>query len=183
MGSLWKSLENSRCWISHLCFKDDPSYPSQSSSSLFINIMLYFTSFAVISGHLKEPLLRHQQFVFEKQQNLNSNRKVYMLSHISHIWLSATPWITAHQAPLTVGFSRQYWKGLPFPPPGDLSDPGIKPVAPPLQVYSTTELPGSPRKVYLNTINDNPEYLWTILLWNFQSAFLCIISFILTATP
>ena len=40
----------------------------------------------------------------------------------------------AHQAPLSMGFSRQeYWSGLPFPPPRDLSDPGIKPtsLAPP----------------------------------------------------
>ena len=33
----------------------------------------------------------------------------------------------AHQAPLSMGFSRQeYWSGLPFPPPGDLPDPGVK---------------------------------------------------------
>ena len=33
----------------------------------------------------------------------------------------------AHQAPLSMGFSRQeYWSGLPCPPPGDLPDPGIK---------------------------------------------------------
>ena len=36
----------------------------------------------------------------------------------------------AHQAPLSMGFSRQeYWSGLPFPSPGDLSDPGIKPAS------------------------------------------------------
>ena len=41
-----------------------------------------------------------------------------------------TPWSVALQAPLSVGFSRQaYWSGLPFPPPGDLPDPGIKPVS------------------------------------------------------
>ena len=35
---------------------------------------------------------------------------------------------TAHQAPLSLGFSRQeYWSGLPLPSPGDLADPGIKP--------------------------------------------------------
>ena len=34
------------------------------------------------------------------------------------------------QAPLSMGFSRQYWSGLSFPPPGDLPDPGIKPVSP-----------------------------------------------------
>ena len=39
-----------------------------------------------------------------------------------------TPWTVAHQAPLYMGFSRQeYWSGLPFPSPGDLSNPGIKP--------------------------------------------------------
>ena len=40
----------------------------------------------------------------------------------------ATPWTVACQAPLSVVFSRQeYWSGLPFPPPGDLPDPGIEP--------------------------------------------------------
>ena len=39
----------------------------------------------------------------------------------------ATPWIVAHQAPVSMGFPRQeYWSGLPFPPPGTLPDPGIK---------------------------------------------------------
>ena len=39
-----------------------------------------------------------------------------------------TPWTVAHQAPLSMGFSRQeYWSGLPFPSPGDLPDPGTKP--------------------------------------------------------
>ena len=38
------------------------------------------------------------------------------------------PWTVAHQAPLSMGFSRQeYWSGLPFLPPRDLPDPGIKP--------------------------------------------------------
>ena len=36
-------------------------------------------------------------------------------------------WTVAHQAPLSMGFPKQeYWSGLPFPPPGDLSDPGIE---------------------------------------------------------
>ena len=44
---------------------------------------------------------------------------------------SATPWTVARQAPQTMGFSRQeYWSGLPFPPPGDLPDPGIEPTSP-----------------------------------------------------
>ena len=41
-----------------------------------------------------------------------------------------TPWTVACQAPLFMGFSRlEYWSGLPCPPPGDLPDPGIKPVS------------------------------------------------------
>ena len=54
----------------------------------------------------------------------------------------ATPWTVAFQAPLSMGFSRQgYWNGLPFPSPGDLPDPGIKPGSPALQTDSLlTEL-------------------------------------------
>ena len=49
----------------------------------------------------------------------------------------ATPWTVACQAPPSMGFSRQeYWSGLPFPSPGDLPDPGIKPASPALQVDS-----------------------------------------------
>ena len=48
-----------------------------------------------------------------------------------------TSWTVAHQAPPSMGFSKQeYWSGLPFPSPGDLPDPGIKPRSPALQVDS-----------------------------------------------
>ena len=47
--------------------------------------------------------------------------------------LCANPWTIAHQAPLSMGFSRQeYWSGLPFPSPGNLPEPGIKPRSPSL---------------------------------------------------
>jgi len=57
-----------------------------------------------------------------------------------------TPWTAAHQAPLSMGFSRQgYWSGLPFPSLGDLPNPGIKPGSPALQEDSLpTELQGKP---------------------------------------
>ena len=56
----------------------------------------------------------------------------------------------APKAPPSVGFSRQeYWSGLPFPPPGDLPDPGIEPVSPVLTGgFFTTELPGKPKRSY-----------------------------------
>ena len=59
----------------------------------------------------------------------------------------ATPWTVPHQAPLSVGFSRQkYWSGLPFPPPGDLPDPGIKLGSLALQADSLSAEPlGKPR--------------------------------------
>ena len=53
---------------------------------------------------------------------------------LSCVRLFATPWTVAYQASLSMGFSRQeYWSGLPFPSPGDLPDPGIKPRSPTLQ--------------------------------------------------
>ena len=53
-----------------------------------------------------------------------------MQSRFNHFWLFATLWAVAHQAPLSLGFSRQeYWSGMPCPPLGDLSDPGIKPMS------------------------------------------------------
>ena len=52
-----------------------------------------------------------------------------MLSHFSHLQLSAILWAAARQAPLSMGFSRQEFRsGLPCPPPGRLPDPGIEPV-------------------------------------------------------
>ena len=60
-----------------------------------------------------------------------------MLSHFTHIHLLLTLWTVAHQAPLSVEFPRQeHWSGVPFPPPGDLPDPGIEPTSPALQADS-----------------------------------------------
>ena len=63
-----------------------------------------------------------------------------------------TSWTVARQAPLSMGFSRQeYWNGLPFPPPGDLPDPGMEPGSPALQEdFLLTELRGEPWKSLFN---------------------------------
>ena len=51
--------------------------------------------------------------------------------------LFGTPWTVACQAPLSMGFSRhEYWSGLPFPSPGHLPNPGIKPKSPALHAVS-----------------------------------------------
>ena len=58
---------------------------------------------------------------------------------LSRIQLFATPWTVTHQAPPSMGFSRQeYWNGLPFPSPGDILNPGIEPRSPALQADAFT---------------------------------------------
>ena len=68
---------------------------------------------------------------------------------LSRIQLFVTPWTVAHQAFLSMGFPRQgYWSRLPFPPPGNLSDPGIEPAVAALAGgFFTSELPGKPATV------------------------------------
>ena len=60
--------------------------------------------------------------------------------------LFAIPWTVAYQAPPSMGFSRQeYWSGLSFPSPGDLSNQGIEPRSPALQADALlSEPPGKP---------------------------------------
>ena len=61
---------------------------------------------------------------------------------LSHFWLLTTPRTVAHQTPLFMEFSRQeYWSGMPFPSPGDLPDPGIKPKSP---AFGAVSLPPEP---------------------------------------
>ena len=64
---------------------------------------------------------------------------------LSHVRLFAPPWTVACQAPLSTGFSRQeYWSGVPFPSPGDLSDPGIKPMSLASPAWQADSLPLAP---------------------------------------
>ena len=62
------------------------------------------------------------------------------------VLLFATPWTVAYQSPPSMGFSRhECWSGLPFPSPGDLTNPGIEPGSPTLQADTLpTEPPGKP---------------------------------------
>ena len=73
---------------------------------------------------------------------------VCVLSHFSCAQLFETPWTVAHQAPLSLGFSRQEYRGgLPFPSPGDLPNPGIEPGSPTLQADAlASEPPGKPKE-------------------------------------
>ena len=71
---------------------------------------------------------------------------------LSHVRLFVTQWTVVCQAPLSMGFSRlEYWSVLPFPPPGDLPNPGIEPRSPTLWADSLpSEPPGKPKCSGLN---------------------------------
>ena len=75
------------------------------------------------------------RFIISMASCLND---LYSFSRLlSHVQLFVTSWTVAHQAPLSMGFSRQeHWSGLPFPSPGDLPNPGIEPRYPALQAGS-----------------------------------------------
>ena len=69
-----------------------------------------------------------------------------MLCTVSRVWLFATPWTVACQAPLSLEFSRQeYWSRLPFPSPGDILHTETEPTSPTLAgTFFTNEPPGKP---------------------------------------
>ena len=71
---------------------------------------------------------------------------LYSAGMLSRVQLFETLWTVVHQAPATTEFSRQeYWSALPFPPPGDLPNSGIKTWSPALQTDSLpSEPPGKP---------------------------------------
>ena len=93
-----------------------------------------------------------------------------MLTHFSRVQLFSTPWTIARQAPLSMGFSKQeYWSGLPCPPPGDIPDPGIKPMSlmfPALAgrffTTSTTGKPNKPFAVHLLSRVQHFTIPWSI---------------------
>ena len=73
--------------------------------------------------------LIYNVLIYDMQQS-NSLICAFMLSRFSCVQLFAVLWTVACQAPLSMEFSRQeYWNRLPFPSPGDLHNPGIKPAS------------------------------------------------------
>ena len=86
---------------------------------------------------------------------------------LSHVWLFVTPWTVAQQAPLSMGFFRQeYWSGLPFSPPWDLPDPGIKlasPVSPALAGgFFITTTTWEAQKLLVPTCDLHRQWSWTL---------------------
>ena len=86
-------------------------------------------------------------------QHLSSKASILQLSFVQ---LSATPWIAASQASLSIEFPRQeYWSKLPFPSPEDLPDPGVKCASPALKgEFLTAEPAGKPYCICLLLVPD-----------------------------
>ena len=76
--------------------------------------------------------------------------------------LFAAPWTGAHQAPPSMELSRQeYWSGLPFPSPGDLPDPGIKPGSLALQADTLASEP--PEEAICGAQNPGWQKHWSVV--------------------
>ena len=100
-----------------------------------------------ITGWINNKVLPYSTGNYIQYPVINHNGKEYekvKVKSLSRVRLLATLWTVALQAPLSMGFSRQeYWSGLPFPSPGDLPNPGIKPGSPALQADALlSEPPG-----------------------------------------
>ena len=92
---------------------------------------------------------------------------------LRRVWLFATPWTVAHQAPPSMGFSRQeYWRGLPFPSPGDLPDSGIEPGSPSLQADA---LPSKPPGIHFILSKITAWVNGRVRIWTQISWMLCVI--------
>ena len=99
------------------------------------------------NSFLKCPTISISKQLKELKFSLKVKVKVKSLSRVR---LFTAPWTVAHQAPLSMGFSRQeYWSGWPFPFPGDLPNPGIEPGS--LTSQGDALTPELPRKLKIQS--------------------------------
>jgi len=112
------------------------------NSKLLISCVLPYVFTGLLHCRLTLYLLSHQGSPI--------NYLLCVCESLSHVQLFSTLWAAAHQASLSVGFSRQeYRSGLPFLSPEDLSDPEVEPISPALQTASLPSEP--PGKLQLST--------------------------------
>ena len=97
------------------------------------NALIVRCSWSLVTQNLRSILINKCPLVITFcKSGLPYNRKeLKCILVLSHVHFFVTPWIVACQAPLSIGFfSQEYWRGLPFPPPGDHPGPGIEPTSP-----------------------------------------------------
>ena len=147
------------------------SFLSHTANSHWLSFTYAYISFHVIlSIHLtlSSPLPMSISLFFMSP----------LVKSVSCILLFATLWTVAHQAPLSIGFSRQeYWSGLPLPSPGDLPNPGIEPGSPTLQADVLASEPlGKPHRCpvykFFSTVFLGSVYVhWNIFVFLFLTHF------------
>ena len=132
--------------IPHLCWNIE-AISCHWHCITFICLPIYCEA----EGNEEKYLLNPQTDILREKCKLECSQvtklNICVLSHFCCVWLFASLWTVAHQAPLSMGFSGQeYWSGLPFPSPGDLPYPEIKPGSPTLQADSLPSEPlGKPK--------------------------------------
>ena len=113
-------------WIRKLWYIYTMEYYSDIKKNTFESVLMRWMKL--------EPIIQSEVSQKEKHQY---SMLLLLLSRFSRVRPCATPQMAAHQAPPSLGFSRQeYWSGLPFPPPGDLPNPGNEAVSPAWQADS-----------------------------------------------
>ena len=135
--------------ITHCCYCLAARYCLTLQARILEWIAISFSRESPNPGsELTSPTLAGEFFTTEpiNYKYYNTHTHTHTHTHIyvwlSHVWLFATPWTVACQAPLSMGFSKQdYWGGLPCPPPGDLPDPGIELRSPASQAGSSPSEP------------------------------------------
>ena len=157
-------------------------------------ILIHCTTREVNSVRFRMEVLTIAKFAaiglgIDGSQNKEQPMLACLLSCFSHVWLFVTLWTIVRQAPLSMEFSRQeYWRGLPCPPPGELSDPGIEPespAAPALQVdYLLLSHWWSPDQLILSHLPQSsllptqiPAYFLVCILWRLLLCFVCDYNF------
>ena len=115
---------------------------TQRSTALGFRPALQASTKGLMTGASVRSLLQHSDYLLKRWTCVLVCR---------HARLFATPWTAAHQAPLSLGFSRQeYWSGVPFPTKWDLPDTRLEPTSPPLAGGCFTIKPSweRPKKMY-----------------------------------
>ena len=99
-----------------------------------------------------------------RKLRLENFKRLVHTQSLSHVWLFATPWTVACQAPLSLGFSwQEYWNGLPLPPPRDLPDSSIKPRSPVSPALRVDSLPLSHQGTSSHKASNHSWWIWTYL--------------------
>ena len=132
-------------WPKYWSFSFSNSPSNEHPGLIF---MMDWLDLLAVQGTLKSLLQHHSSkasilqhsafFIVQLSHPYMTTGKIMKMKLLSRVQLFATPWTVAYQAPPSMGFSRQEcWNGLPFPSPGDLSDPGVK-----LASFTSTALAG-----------------------------------------